>query len=86
MKGYAALVLVVALGTFGGVALVACAGRDAPPPQDISLCLLKMNAALNGASTCEAIVRAITSTVIDDPRCSELLLHGLQCTGPKDGG
>lgn len=70
------------------LAIVAgCGGNPPPQPAEIAECLVKMNLELAGASSCEAIVKAITTVVSQDKKCSELLLHGLKCTtAGKDGG
>lgn len=87
MRGYLALVLVVGTTTILGIAAVACgAGHPQLPPADVTMCLMKMNAALDGKVSCEAIVKAITDVVSQDQKCSDLLLHGLKCTDGRDGG
>lgn len=67
------------------LALPGCGGSR-PPPEALAVCLVQMNEELAGQSTCEAIVRAISTVVARNEKCSELLLHGLRCTNGKDGG
>jgi hypothetical protein len=63
-----------------------CGGHPQLPPEKLALCLTRMNDRLMGRTSCEDIVKAITSVVSEDSACSELLFHGLKCEGPKDGG
>ncbi len=59
-------------------------GAKQEQARDIAACLAQFNGELGGQSTCDAIVRSIAVVLARDPKCSELLLHGLQCG--KDGG
>ena len=86
MKGYLLLIAVAASVTLLGVAGVSCGSHPQLPPADVTFCLMKMNAALDGKISCEAIVKAITDVVSQDQKCSDLLLHGLKCTDGRDGG
>lgn len=65
-----------------------CGGGQHPqlPPADVTACLFKLNSALGGQTTCDAIVRAIATVITEDEKCSDLLLQGLRCTDRKDGG
>lgn len=66
-------------------ALQSCGGHSYPPQEKIIACLAKMNERLDGGTSCDAIVKAISSVVAEDGACSELLLHGLHCDR-VDGG
>lgn len=79
------LLWLVPVGISLHLGAVSCSGNPPPDPNDIASCLAELNGELGGATTCEAIVRAITTVVSRDGRCSKLLLHGLKCEG-KDGG
>ena len=86
MRGYLLLCAVVGATTFACVAGVSCAGHPQLPPDKLAICLFRMNDRLAGKTSCEDIVKAITSVVSEDNACSDLVFHNLKCENAKDGG
>lgn len=78
--------LLVPVGIGLHLAVLSCGSHPPPDPKDLASCLAELNAELGAATTCDAIVRSITTVVSRNSKCSELLLHGLRCDAPKDGG